>query len=94
MTSFQSVRRLLTFAILASAVNLQAGADTYDIVLKGGRVIDPETGMDAIRNVGINGDKIVAISRDDLEGRDVQDVSGLAVVPGFIDLHAHGQHPV
>jgi N-acyl-D-aspartate/D-glutamate deacylase len=63
----------------------------YDVVLQGGRVMDPETGFDAVRNVGIRGDRIVDISAKALSGRDVVDVSGLVVAPGFIDLHAHGQ---
>ncbi|MEP2202782.1 MAG: hypothetical protein ABJI65_07920, partial [Tateyamaria sp.] len=61
-----------------------------DIVITGGRVIDPETGLDAIRNVAIDGDKIVAISEFPLEGDVVIDASGHVVSPGFIDLHAHG----
>jgi len=63
----------------------------YDLVIFGGRVIDPETGLDAIRNVGIQGDKIVAITEDALTGKQVVDAKGLVVSPGFIDLHAHGQ---
>ncbi|MEO9902352.1 amidohydrolase family protein [Nisaea sp.] len=63
-----------------------------DIVITGGRVIDPETGLDAIRNVAIDGDKIVAISEFPLEGDVVIDASGHVVSPGFIDLHAHGQN--
>ena len=63
----------------------------HDIVLQGGRVIDPETGLDAIRNIGIREDRIVEISDQQLLGRAVIDVSGLVVAPGFIDLHAHGQ---
>ncbi|MCO6511383.1 MAG: hypothetical protein J5I65_11390 [Aridibacter famidurans] len=66
-------------------------SETYDIVLKGGRVIDPETGLDAVRNVGIRGDRIAEISTSELQGKEVVDVSGLVVSPGFIDLHAHGQ---
>jgi N-acyl-D-aspartate/D-glutamate deacylase len=66
-------------------------AQTYDIVLSGGRVIDPESGLDAIRNVGINGPKIVAISTQALKGNTVVDAKGLVVSPGFIDLHSHGQ---
>lgn len=65
--------------------------ERYDIVLSGGRVMDPETGLNAVRNVGIRGDRIVEISSDVLLGDDVVDVSGLVVAPGFIDLHAHGQ---
>ncbi|MDP4711114.1 MAG: amidohydrolase family protein [Saprospiraceae bacterium] len=67
-----------------------AHAQVYDIVLKGGRVMDPETGLDAIRNVGITGDRIAAISEADLVGKTVLDVSGHVVAPGFIDLHVHG----
>lgn len=65
--------------------------ERYDIVLRGGRVMDPETGLDAVRNVGVRGDRIVEISSDVLVGDDVVDVSGLVVAPGFVDLHSHGQ---
>ena len=68
-----------------------AQADTYDVVLRGGRVIDPETGLDAVRNIGVRDDRIVEITGAPLQGRVVVDVSGLVVAPGFIDLHAHGQ---
>jgi N-acyl-D-glutamate deacylase len=63
-----------------------------DIVITGGRVIDPETGLDAIRNVAIEGDMIVAISEFPLEGDVVIDATGKVVSPGFIDMHAHGQN--
>jgi len=66
----------------------------FDVVLLGGRVIDPETGLDGIHNVGIAGGTIKAISKKSLEGLITEDVSGLVVAPGFIDLHAHGQHRV
>lgn len=62
----------------------------YDIVLQNGRVIDPETELDAVMNVGIIGDKVLRITTEDLAGRELLDVTGLAVVPGFIDLHVHG----
>lgn len=63
----------------------------YDIVLKGGRVIDPETEHDAIKNVGIIKNSIVEISSKHLTGRQEIDVEGLVVAPGFIDLHVHGR---
>jgi dihydroorotase len=53
--------------------------------------MDPETGLDAERNVGVRGDRIVEISSAPLRGKTVVDVSGLVVAPGFIDPHAHGQ---
>lgn len=61
-----------------------------DIVIMGGRVIDPETGLDAIRNLAIDDGKIVAISEFSLDGDIVVDAAGHVVSPGFIDMHAHG----
>ena len=63
----------------------------YDLVLTGGRVIDPESGMDAVRNVGISDGEIRAISENGLEGWDSIDATGKVVAAGFIDLHSHGQ---
>lgn len=65
--------------------------DDYDTILVNGRVIDPESGLDAIRNIGIRQRQIAAISSAPLRGRETVDVTGLVVAPGFIDLHAHGQ---
>ncbi|HSR51793.1 MAG TPA: amidohydrolase family protein [Acidobacteriota bacterium] len=66
----------------------------FDLVLEGGRVMDPETGLDAVRNVGISDGRIAAISEEALQGDERIDASGLVVAPGFIDLHAHGQDAV
>jgi N-acyl-D-aspartate/D-glutamate deacylase len=66
-------------------------AQQYDLVLAGGRVMDPETGLDAVRNVGIREGKIARISVEPLSGRRVIQAAGLVVAPGFIDLHQHGQ---
>jgi dihydroorotase len=63
----------------------------YDIVLSGGRVIDPETKLDAIKNVGIINNRIVQISSFPLKGKETINVAGLVVSPGFIDLHVHGR---
>lgn len=62
----------------------------FDVVIAGGRAIDPESGLDAVRHIGIRGDRIAAISADPLQGRDTIDARGLVVAPGFIDLHRHG----
>jgi N-acyl-D-aspartate/D-glutamate deacylase len=92
------MRAALLLAALAAivpgpAIFAQTPA-TYDIVLAGGRVIDPESGLDAVRWVGINGRTIAAISARPLQGRQVVDVKGLVVGPGFVDLHAHGQDSI
>ncbi len=66
-------------------------AQQYDLVIEGGRVLDPETGLDAVRNVGINGSKIARVSADPLQGKRVISAKSLVVAPGFVDLHQHGQ---
>ncbi len=66
----------------------------YDLVIAGGRVMDPESGLDGVRNVGIAGGRIAAVTPGPIEGRERIDAGGLVVAPGFIDLHAHGQDPV
>ncbi len=63
----------------------------YDVVLVGGRVIDPETKLDAIKNVGILNNRIAQISSEPLKGNEMINVSGLVVAPGFIDMHVHGR---
>lgn len=83
---------LLALAILGSpnsaAMAQRAG---FDVVISGGRVMDPESKLDAVRSIGIRGGKIVAISAGPLKGKTMIDAKGLVVAPGFIDLHAHGQ---
>ena len=71
-----------------------ATVESYDLVIAGGRVIDPESGLDAMRHVGIREGAVAAISESPLTGAATVDAAGLVVAPGFIDLHAHGQDPV
>ncbi|MCC6585782.1 MAG: amidohydrolase family protein [Bryobacterales bacterium] len=66
-------------------------AETYDLVIANGRVMDPASGLDAIRYVAISAGKIAAISDKSLAGKRVIDAKGLVVSPGFIDMHQHGQ---
>src|SRR5260370_25103574 len=80
----------MRFILLLAAASALV-AQTYDIVLTGGRVMDPESGLDAVRNIGITGRRIAVISAQPLQGRSVVDVKGMVVAPGFIDLHSHGQ---
>jgi N-acyl-D-aspartate/D-glutamate deacylase len=62
----------------------------YDVVLRGGRVIDPETGLDALRDVAVDKGQVVEVTeRLGLRGLCDVDVTGLVVAPGFVDLHSH-----
>ena len=65
----------------------------HNLVINGGRVIDPESGLDAVRNVGITSGRIEVITDADLTGDETVDAGGMVVAPGFIDLHSHGQDP-
>jgi dihydroorotase len=80
--------------MLAAAAPGVATAQDFDLVLTGGRVMDPASGLDAVRNMGIRDGRVVALSEEPLRGRTEVDASGLVVAPGFIDLHAHGQDAV
>lgn len=90
------IKLLLCLFLCISNVKLaEAQAPVpYDIVLMGGRVIDPETKLDAIRNVGILNNRIAQISSEPLKGREMVNVTGLVVSPGFIDMHVHGRSNV
>ncbi|MCH8063549.1 MAG: amidohydrolase family protein [Chloroflexi bacterium] len=63
----------------------------YELAINGGRVIDPESGLDALRNLGISDGKIMAVTEASVQGREVIEATGQVVAPGFIDLHSHGQ---
>jgi N-acyl-D-glutamate deacylase len=87
-------RHVVFFAVAALALVVAACAnqrtfETYDTVILGGRVIDPETGLDAIRNIGIRGNRIARITEQSLAGTHALDARGLIVAPGFIDMHSH-----
>ena len=83
----------MTRLFLFISLSLYLHAQPFDLVLKTGRVMDPESGLDAIRNVGIRAGKIAAISARPLKGVKEIDAKDLVVAPGFIDLHSHGQSP-
>jgi len=83
--------RFLILWWLLALVSSTVLAQQYDLVIEGGRVLDPETGLDATRNIGIMGGKIARISADPLRAKRVISAKGLVVAPGFIDLHQHGQ---
>jgi N-acyl-D-aspartate/D-glutamate deacylase len=79
--------RTAVLALLAFPVFAQ----TYDLVIANGRVLDPASNMDAVRHIGIRAGKVAAVSAAPLGGRATIDAKGLVVAPGFIDLHSHGQ---
>lgn len=79
------------FLLAAALLPILAWSQSYDLVIQGGRVLDPETGLDDIRNIGISQGKIRKISVEALNGKQVIAARGMIVAPGFIDLHQHGQ---
>jgi N-acyl-D-aspartate/D-glutamate deacylase len=86
--------RLCLVVLLVCVVGAACSqSQQYDLVINGGRVIDPETSLDAVRSVGIVGDRIARVSAQPLKGTKVIDATGLVVSPGFIDLHQHDQSP-
>src|SRR5689334_12130727 len=89
-----STALFLVVASIAAPPNVAAQRSTsarLDHVLVGGRVMDPETNLDAVRNVGIRGGRIVSVTTTLPAARDTINVKGLVVAPGLIDLHSHGQ---
>lgn len=64
----------------------------YDLVIRGGRIVDPESGRDEIADVGVKAGTIAAVGTiPQSSAEDTLDATGRIVCPGFVDLHAHGQ---
>ncbi len=86
-------RRQFVSAMAASAALCaripRAFAQSIDLVIKGGRVIDPSVGLDAVRDIAIAGGRIVAVEPSIAGGADVIDARGKIVAPGLIDIHSH-----
>lgn len=83
---------LLRFVLpLALTAGLVAQTPQYDILIKGGHVIDPANNINEPRDVATKGDRIAAVAKDipASSARKVIDVTGLNVTPGLIDIHAH-----
>jgi hypothetical protein len=90
-TLSKTSRFLIVLGLLTSA--LPAFALEFDLVISNGRVMDPESGLDAIRNIGVKDGRIAVITGTELTGMKTIDATGHVVAPGFIDLHVHGQDP-
>ena len=99
------IRRILIATTLVALLGCSVQTpveERYDLILKGGTVVDGLGNAPFRADVGLKGDKIVSISRDGLkpnDANDVLDVSGRVISPGFIDNHAHiqttiHQHPL
>ena len=89
LVAMLSIGSILVFSGMAFVGTGNATEDFYDVVVLNGRVMDPESNLDAVRNLGIRGGKIQTITSKSLQGRKVIDATGLVVAPGFIDLHVH-----
>lgn len=87
-------KRLTPFFLGLLLLSTGSIASEHELVLKGGRVIDPESRLDAVRDVAVAGGRIVAVSESPLDGAEMVDVSGLVVAPGFINLHSHAWTPL
>jgi predicted amidohydrolase len=83
------VRDVIGLVAVAAVLAVASQPASFDLAIRGGRVIDPETGLDGVRNVGIAGGRIVAVSTEPLTAPSTIDATGLVVSPGFIDLHTH-----
>jgi len=84
---------LSLMAVLGTALSFSAAAETYDVVINNGRVMDPETNFDGVRNVGVKDGKIVVITKDAIKGKQVIDAKNHVVAPGFIEGHQHATDP-
>ena len=78
---------LTVIGVLLNLVSCQTPAG--DIAIINGRVMDPETGLDAVKNILIENDKIISITSGDVSADHIIDAKGLVVAPGFVDILAH-----
>ncbi len=83
------LRNFFALSMLAVAIASPAMAVDYDVVINNGRVMDPETNFDGVRNVGVKDGRIVVITKDAITGIQTINASGHVVAPGFIDGHQH-----
>jgi dihydroorotase len=82
---------VVVVCVITASLTAQVNEPSYDLLLKGGRVIDPKNNLDGVRDVAVKGDRIAAIASGipDALATKVIDVSGLIVTPGLVDIHVH-----
>ena len=80
-------------ACLFIVASTGAFAQNCDVAILNGRVMDPETKFDAVRNVCVSTGRIIKITEDKITGKDTINAEGLVVAPGFIDTEQHGLGP-
>jgi len=85
------VRVVLRLVVMVIAGHAAGAAPKYDLLLRGGHVVDPRNGTSAVRDVAVAGGRIAAVAPriDAAEAFKVIDVSGLYVTPGLVDIHTH-----
>jgi len=84
----------LTYGVIVSLLCGSIQAQSYDLLVKGGHLIDPKNGIDARMDVAVLNGEVARVARDitDSSSEVVLDATGLIVVPGLIDIHAHLFH--
>lgn len=90
-----SVHHFMVFVLLFCLIPAIGGyAQDFDLILKGGHVIDPKNGIDEVMDVAVKGKEIAEVARDipEARGEKIVDVSGLYVTPGLVDMHVHVFH--
>ena len=94
MKHFSNSRSRIALSLASSSVTFAQTPPRYDLLLKGGHVIDPANHIDEVRDVAVFQGKIAAVEKNipaDQAGK-VVDVSKLYVTPGLIDIHYHVGH--
>src|SRR6187401_974926 len=84
----------VAFLLVLSVAGLASAQVPYDLLLKGGHVIDGRNGLDAVRDVAIKDGKIAAVAADipATQATRTVDAAGLYVTPGLVDIHVHAYH--
>ncbi len=84
---------IMWLAVFSGFAAVPVQAQDYDMVILNGRVLDPETKLDAVRNVGVKDGRIAVITKDKITGKETIDATDHVVAPGFIDTHWHYDRP-